>query len=109
MAIETVKSGYAQAPYQNHQQKTGQKEGNPAAVDYMQMIKEKKQEILDKVKNGDTEPSFQIGAQSFTVKEWNRFLEKFDDTEDAVKELMREEQEKRARGRMPAEEADGQS
>lgn len=105
MAIDTVKSGYAGAAYPNHQQKTGQKE-EKTTIDYMQMIKEKKQEIFDKVKNGDTEPSFQIGAQFFTIKEWDRFLEKFDDTEDAVKALMREEQEKRAKENRPAEEED---
>ena len=98
MAIGTVQSGYAQTAYPNQPQKTNQKEENLTTVDYMQMIKEKKQEIFDKVKNGDTEPSFQIGAQSFTIKEWNKFLERFDDTEDAVKELMQQEQEEKTGG-----------
>ena len=98
MAIGTVQSGYAQAAYTNPQQKTSQKEENLTTVDFMQMIKEKKQEIFDKVKNGDTEQSFQIGAQSFTIKEWNKFLERFDDTEDAVKELMQQEQEEATGG-----------
>lgn len=98
MAIGTIQSGYAQAAYPNQAQKNGQKEENLTTVDFMQMIKEKKQEIFDKVKNGDTEQSFQIGAQSFTIKEWNKFLERFDDTEDAVKELMKQEQEEETGG-----------
>lgn len=64
-------------------------------VDLMQFIRERIAEIFVKVKNGDTEESFQIGNSSFTIKEWKDFLEKFDDIEDAIKELMKEEQEKR--------------
>lgn len=93
MAIGTVQSGYAQGAYPNPQQKAGQTEEKTAAVDYMQLIREKKQEIFEKVKNGDTEQSFQIGAKSFTIKEWNKFLERFDDTEEGFKELLQQEQE----------------
>ncbi len=65
-------------------------------IDLMQFIRERMAEIFVMVKNGDTEQSFQIGNSSFTIKEWERFLEKFDDVEDAIRELMKEEQEKRA-------------
>lgn len=65
-------------------------------IDLMQFIRERMEEIFVMVKNGDTEQSFQIGNSSFTIKEWERFLEKFDDIEDAIRELMKEEQEKRA-------------
>ena len=40
------------------------------------------------------EPSYQIGAQSFTEKEWDRFLEKFDAIEEKIRELVRERLEK---------------
>lgn len=33
-----------------------------------------------------------IGAQSFTEKEWEEFLDKFDSFEEAIRELMKEEQ-----------------
>ena len=36
------------------------------------------------------------GHQSFTEKEWDEFLSKFDSLEDAIRKLMEEEQEKRA-------------
>lgn len=65
-------------------------------IDLMQFIRERMAEIFVMVKNGDTEQSFQIGNSSFTIKEWERFLEKFDDVEDAIRELMKEEQAKRA-------------
>lgn len=64
-------------------------------IDLMQLLRERMEEIFVMVKNGDTEPSFQIGNSSFTVKEWERFLERFDDIEDAIRELMRERIEKR--------------
>ncbi len=39
--------------------------------------------------------TFQIGVQSFTEKEWEEFLDKFDSAEEAIQELMKEEQERR--------------
>lgn len=39
-------------------------------------------------------PSFQIGSQSFSEKEWNQFLKKFDALEDKIRELVKERIEK---------------
>ena len=73
-------------------------DGTDAAetVDLMQLIRERMEEIFVKVQNNDTEESFQIGGSSFTIKEWEEFLEKFDDAEDEIRELLKEEQAKRA-------------
>lgn len=65
-------------------------------MDYQEFFQNKINEIYEKVQNGETEPSFQIGAQSFTEKEWDEFLEKFDAFEEAMRELMQEEHVKRA-------------
>ena len=35
---------------------------------------------------------YQIGAQTFTEKEWEKFLDKFDSVQEAIRELMKEEQ-----------------
>lgn len=43
----------------------------------------------------DLETSFQIGASSFTLKEWDRFLEKFDSAEETVEKAIQEEIEKK--------------
>ena len=40
------------------------------------------------------DPSYQIGSQSFTEKEWDRFLEKFDSLEEKIRELVKERIEK---------------
>ena len=64
--------------------------------EYARLLKEKSEEIFTKIKNGETENSYQIGSQSFTEKEWDEFLSKFDSVEDAIRKLMEEEQEKRA-------------
>lgn len=61
----------------------------------LQMISDRIQEVYEKVKNNDTEPSFQIGSQSFTEKEWNRLLEQFDKVQEEIREQMKEEQAKR--------------
>lgn len=63
--------------------------------DLMQVIRDKMKEIAEKIKNGDTEESFQIGGQSFTLEEWDKFLEKFDAAEDAIRYVMEEENAKK--------------
>ena len=69
-------------------------------VDYAKILEEKINKIFAKIQNGDTEASYQIGSQSFTEKEWEEFLDKFDSVEEAIQELMKEEQ-----ARKEAEEA----
>ena len=69
-------------------------------ADYAKILEEKIREIFTKIQNGDTEASYQIGSQSFTEKEWKEFLDKFDSVEEAIQELMKEEQ-----ARKEAEEA----
>lgn len=61
----------------------------------LQVISEKREEIYEKIKNNDTETSFQIGNQSFTIKEWDKLLEQFDSVQEEIREQMREEQAKR--------------
>jgi len=51
--------------------------------------------LAEKIRNGDTEISYQIGASSFTEREWNKIIEKYDDIQEELKEMMREEEEKR--------------
>lgn len=65
----------------------------------MACISEKKNEMEQKLKNGETEPTFSIGARSYTVKEWDKLIDKVDRNLDAVhkeQEQRREAQEKEA-------------
>lgn len=71
------------------------KESGYTREEMLQMISDRMEEIYEKVKNNETEPSFQIGSQSFTEKEWNRILEQFDAVQEEIREQMREEQAKR--------------
>ncbi len=73
----------------------GQETDGGETVDFMAMLREKKDEIFKKVIKGETEQKIQIGAQAFTDKEWDRLLKQFDSAEDAIKEKMREEYAKR--------------
>ena len=60
-------------------------------MDYQRIISERKNEIYEKLKNGDTEQSFQIGGNSFTEKEWDKLLSEVDDITEEMREAMREE------------------
>ncbi|MEZ3429228.1 MAG: hypothetical protein K1W36_02925 [Lachnospiraceae bacterium] len=57
----------------------------------MECISSRKSEIAEKIKNGETEPTFSIGSATFTVKEWNKLLDKVDKNNEEV----RLEQERR--------------
>jgi hypothetical protein len=48
---------------------------------------------MDKLKNGDTEESFQIGGASYTQTEWDKLLGKVDANIDEIKEEQEEEKD----------------
>ena len=68
--------------------------GEKEDLSLMEQIREKMQEIYDKLQNGDTDTKFQIGNQEFTIKEWDHFLEKFDSVQDAIRAALEEKIEK---------------
>jgi hypothetical protein len=61
--------------------------------DLMSCLSDRKNEIIDKLKNGDTEQSFQIGGASYTQTEWDKLLSKVDANIDEIKEEQEEEKE----------------
>ena len=63
--------------------------------DCQKIFSERKSEIYEKLKNGDTEESFQIGGSTFTEKEWDKLLSEVDDITEEMREAMREEHENR--------------
>ena len=69
--------------------------GTQQDKNYQELISERKNEIYEKVKNGDTEVSFQIGGSSFTEKEWDKLLSEVDDITEEMREAMCEEHENR--------------
>ena len=83
--------------------------GEPEKEDLslMAQIKEKMQEIYDKLQNGDTDTKLQIGNQEFTIKEWDHFLEKFDSVQDAIRAALEEKIEKEEEERIKEENQSG--
>ena len=59
-----------------------------------QVIRDRINELLEKMENGDIEPSYQIGGRSFTEREWDKMLSEFDAAEDTLKKLVEEERER---------------
>lgn len=64
-----------------------------ATVNPAEEIAKWKENIYNKMKNGETEESFQIGGQSFSMKEWDKLLDSFDKAEEALQEAIEEEEE----------------
>lgn len=69
------------------------KEFNKEAA--MQLIAKHREELYEKLKNNDTEESFQIGGTSFTLKEWEKLLEEFDSVQEEIRKQMALEQARR--------------
>lgn len=75
-----------------------------------EQILEKMAEMAKNVKEGTVEPTFQIGAMSFTMKEWDKLLEKFDAAEEALQAEVQaqiEEAEEQAAKEALRRELDG--
>lgn len=56
----------------------------------MEFLRGKSEEILEKLRNGETEVSYPIGAEFYTEKEWDKLLKKFDDIQEDVRQKMEE-------------------
>ena len=70
----------------NSKSKSASEEYSKALADYAQTVK-------DKIENGETETSYQIGGQSFTEKEWEKLISKIDESIDTIKEEVKAEAE----------------
>lgn len=68
-----------------------QEEKKPEDMTYREQILAHMEEMAKKVKEGKVEPTFQTGAQTFTIKEWEKLLADFDDAEEALQELIKEQ------------------
>lgn len=69
--------------------------GTDKTAECMAFLREKSEEILEKLRNGETEVSYQIGGASYTEKEWDKLLKKFDDIQEDVRQKMEERFQKR--------------
>ena len=57
------------------------------AETFSHLVQEKREELYEKIKNGETEPRYPIGAGSYTEKEWERHIKSF----DKIQEMIRKE------------------
>lgn len=62
--------------------------------DYSKMLEKYGEQIKEKIKNGDTEPTYQIGGQTFTEAEWKKLIEKMDKDIEQIQAEQAERLEK---------------
>ncbi len=67
------------------------KEDGTSREALMRVIAEQREEILRKLKNGDTGVRIPIGSMSLTEEEWDRLLDGFDKAQEKIQESIREE------------------
>lgn len=64
-------------------------------ADCWQMIRDHMGQMMEKIESGDIEEEFQIGSESFTLKEWDELLAKFDAVMEEIRIAVAEEVEKK--------------
>lgn len=84
-----VQGGYG---YFFNGRKTGENKQETESL--MEAIGKRKQEIYDKVRRGETETSIPIGAQSFTMRQWNKMMRSVDKAIDDMQERVSKDEEK---------------
>ncbi len=52
---------------------------------FSKMAEQYAQNVKARIENGDSEPAYQIGGQTFTEEEWNKLLEKVETAIDSMK------------------------
>ncbi len=104
----STQPGYAGRTARTEEEKGEEKKTEN--MTYREQILAHMEEMAKKVKEGKVEPTFQTGAQSFTIKEWEKLLADFDDAEEALQEQIKEliaEVEKQAAKEAMRREAEG--
>lgn len=99
MGIGTVQNGYGSCVNETVERAKKGKysfgrepktSGLDKTTECMDFLREKSEEILEKLRNGETEVSYPIGGESYTEKEWDKLLKKFDDIQEDVRQKMEE-------------------
>ncbi len=60
------------------------------------LIRQRKEEIYEKVTTGKTEEKIQIGGTTFSKKEWEKLIGRVDKVEDKAKEKTKEKSKQEA-------------
>lgn len=71
---------------------TSGKDGESSTEALMKIIAGQKEEILKKIKSGDTGQKIPIGGMSLTQEEWEKLIESFDKAEEAIQEAVKAKQ-----------------
>lgn len=77
--------------------KMNEDKDSAATVNPAEEIAKWKENIYNKMKNGETEESFQIGGQSFSMKEWDKLLDSLIKRKKLYRKLLKRKKKLRIR------------
>lgn len=95
IGIESCRADFAGRTNSTANKSGGYIKPSASRSENVQVIRDKINEMLEKIENGDIEPTYQIGGRSFTEREWDKLLAEIDAAEDTLKKLVEEEKERR--------------
>lgn len=71
--------------------RTSQDEKQLSKEELLQLLADHREEILKKIKNGDTGVKIPIGSMYLTQEEWEKLLDSFDEAQEKIQEEVRAE------------------
>ena len=76
----------------SHGDRASQK-GNAVRDLFFELVQEEREELEERIKSGDSEPRYQIGASSFTETEWKKLIKSVDDVQEEMRKAAERERE----------------
>lgn len=67
--------------------------GNAVRDLFFELVQEEREELEERIKSGDSEPRYQIGASSFTETEWKKLIKSVDDVQEEMRKAAERERE----------------
>ena len=86
----TIETDRVRSESYGHSTNTKAKANVDAISEYQKVVEQKMVELSERLQGGNDQVSYQIGAQSFTEREWNKLIDEYDEAQDRLKMLMRE-------------------
>jgi hypothetical protein len=73
---------------------------NKTLEDFASLVSQKKEEVKERIKNGEEETSFQIGGTSMTQTEWKSLIGKVDHAVEQIKEEQEIKQQQQVKEKL---------
>ena len=82
-------------PRQDNRNRGGQKTETCMSVSdvFSDLVQRQREELEERIRTGTSEPSYPLGANSFTEREWTKLIRSVDAVQEKIREAAERERE----------------